>query len=368
MYMEDTDVAKVDRRQGWRRLMHARAMGEVDHANATTIGGTVGLVIAASQIVALALHPPVDGVGPFGWVLAGLVVGIAAVVSWGLIDRARALTSNQLLGLAGVGIVQVTVLASLTGGQPEREVMLFWIVFAAAAQVPARAAAVLAGALLLSLVLVYGGGPDSRALTQLAFDVPLWTGLALLAHMLFGRLRQQRLELREERAGLAELARSDELTGLGNRRALEEALEREEGRVSRGSGVCSIAIVDLDGFKEVNDRFGHLAGDELLRAVADVLRAGLRRPDQSFRWGGDEFALLMPDSDHDAAEQAVARLRRAICETCLGPTGEPVATGWGIAQVTQEVSAREAMARADGLLIAAKQRGRETPGGVLHSS
>ncbi len=89
---------------------------------------------------------------------------------------------------------------------------------------------------------------------------------------------------------------------------------------------------------------------------------------QDFRWGGDEFALLMPDSDHDAAEQAVARLRRAICDTCLGPTGEPVATGWGIAQVTQEVSAREAMARADGLLIAAKQRGRETPGGVLHSS
>src|SRR5204862_6949646 len=90
------------------------------------------------------------------------------------------------------------------------------------------------------------------------------------------------------------LARVDPLTGLGNRRAFEESMATEIARSRRHESPLSLLICDLDQFKKINDAYGHLAGDNCLRQVADALRNELRGADVCFRWGGDEFVVVLP--------------------------------------------------------------------------
>ena len=98
-----------------------------------------------------------------------------------------------------------------------------------------------------------------------------------------------------------EKARIDELTGLLNRRALNELITNEIARHSRYGGVLSIIILDLDSFKAFNDNYGHLAGDKLLREIGSITKRAIRSSDQAFRYGGDEFAILLPQTTINAA-------------------------------------------------------------------
>ena len=94
---------------------------------------------------------------------------------------------------------------------------------------------------------------------------------------------------------------------MGNRRAFDEALGHEIARASRAQSTMTVALLDLDSFKALNDRYGHLEGDRLLRLTGDAVERGLRAGDRAFRWGGDEFALLLPDTPYQGAEEALAR-------------------------------------------------------------
>ncbi len=107
-------------------------------------------------------------------------------------------------------------------------------------------------------------------------------------------------------------ARLDELTGLLNRRSLDEMIDSEINRYSRYGGIFSLAILDLDSFKDFNDNYGHLAGDKLLRQVGRTIQGAIRNSDQAFRYGGDEFAILLPQSTIDAASQVAERVRKKI--------------------------------------------------------
>jgi len=107
-------------------------------------------------------------------------------------------------------------------------------------------------------------------------------------------------------------ARLDELTGLLNRRSLDEMIDSEINRHSRYGGVFSLAILDLDSFKEFNDNYGHLAGDKLLRQIGRIIKGAVRTSDQAFRYGGDEFAILLPRTTVDAANQVAERVREKI--------------------------------------------------------
>jgi diguanylate cyclase (GGDEF)-like protein len=109
-----------------------------------------------------------------------------------------------------------------------------------------------------------------------------------------------------------EKARIDELTGLLNRRSLDEMIDNEISRDSRYGGVFSLAILDLDSFKAYNDNYGHLAGDKLLRQVGRIIQGAIRSSDQAFRYGGDEFAILLPQTSVDAASQVIERVREKI--------------------------------------------------------
>jgi diguanylate cyclase (GGDEF)-like protein len=128
----------------------------------------------------------------------------------------------------------------------------------------------------------------------------------LLTSVLGLDLDRSRLQRRLDAAESAAL--SDALTSLGNRRAFDRAVEREEARCARFGHLAGVMVLDLDGLKDVNDTWGHAAGDDLIRRAAGAIRSTLRTADQAFRTGGDEFALLLPEVSEDGLDVLCERL------------------------------------------------------------
>jgi diguanylate cyclase (GGDEF)-like protein len=149
---------------------------------------------------------------------------------------------------------------------------------------------------------------------------------------------------------LQETARTDDLTGLPNRRAWDEELPRELARAARDARPVCVAMLDLDRFKRFNDDRGHQAGDRLLKQAASAWTSLLRTSDMLARYGGEEFSLLLPGCTIDDAQGLVARLRAAM------PDGETVSAG--IACWDETESADDFVGRADQALYAAKRGGR----------
>lgn len=149
-------------------------------------------------------------------------------------------------------------------------------------------------------------------------------------------------------------ARTDPLTGLLNRRALDERLEAELARQARAGGAVSLLLLDIDYFKQVNDDHGHAHGDLVLRGVADAIRAIARTGDVMGRIGGDEFALLVADTDATGAEIVAERLVESI-----RPIGITVSVGAATAGPGEDWTVQTLLGAADRALYAAKRDGRD---------
>jgi diguanylate cyclase (GGDEF)-like protein/PAS domain S-box-containing protein len=163
---------------------------------------------------------------------------------------------------------------------------------------------------------------------------------------------------------LERLAATDPLTGLGNRRRLDERLEHEVARAARSGEPLSLLLCDVDWFKAYNDRYGHQSGDACLAQVAHALDEAIRRPaDLAARYGGEEFALVLPGTSRDGAVSMAERVRAAVRE--LGVVHEEsdgrgtVTISVGCATVTGQWTAAEIIALADRALYEAKARGRD---------
>jgi len=157
-------------------------------------------------------------------------------------------------------------------------------------------------------------------------------------------------------AGLIDLAHTDDLTGLANRRGLFESLNREVARSRRNRKTFSVAMLDFDDFKRCNDRFGHAVGDHLLRLFAQGTVSRLRGQDLIARYGGEEFCLVLPDTDAGGAAEVVEALR--LLGVGVDPVGEPVTFSGGIATWDGRESIDNLVLRADTNLYAAKEGGR----------
>jgi diguanylate cyclase (GGDEF)-like protein/PAS domain S-box-containing protein len=154
---------------------------------------------------------------------------------------------------------------------------------------------------------------------------------------------------------LRHLADHDDLTGLINRRRFQEELERHLAQCRRYGMTGALLVLDLDGFKAVNDNHGHSAGDRVLQAVANALRDRLRESDIVARLGGDEFAVLLPRSSDDAAEQVCRALEEAIPIEVPTPGGRPIEVSVGFAPFADGVeSVDDVLSAADASMYAAK--------------
>ncbi len=203
----------------------------------------------------------------------------------------------------------------------------------------------------------------SRAHAELA---NLNTRYEALVHSLEGIIAQKQQleqELRDANVRLERLASVDELTGLLNRRALEEALHRDLARADRDSKAFSVLLLDIDHFKNVNDTWGHQSGDAVLTMVGDILNRALRTSDVAGRYGGEEFLCLLPATDAAGARVVAERLRVAMLERTVPVIGSfiqvTVSIGIGSVRGPGCRTARESIVRvADECLYRAKAEGR----------
>jgi len=200
--------------------------------------------------------------------------------------------------------------------------------------------------------------------------VMLWNGVTRVAIFtaiayLVSAARRDRDRLRELTERLAELlrretdlARTDPVTGLPNSRYFLEVMTAELAQAKRASTRLTLAYVDVDNFKKVNDRFGHAAGDDLLRSLSTALRETIRAGDLAGRLAGDEFALMLVGVDGQGAEVVANRCLERVRQIALAYPGCDVGLSIGIAAATPDSDTQSLIARADRAMYAAKASGK----------
>ena len=284
--------------------------------------------------------PPTAQLGDLGWVVG---VGVQLLSALGLLlfvrHRGRA-GFSVMLAITWALPIDLAIMQWLAGGwdAPYHELLLPALILGSAGLPPRRFAPFAAGvAAIAMLPALYA--PNSDELLVMVTELTVWLFVTMTLSMLMTRVR-----------GQARLARSDPLTGLANRRALDELFERPT------SERLVLAIGDLDNFKQINDCHGHLAGDSCLAAVAAALTNSARAGDRVFRWAGDEFAILLPGATPEVAVAALERLEAGLGATVREPGGNPVSITFGWAYGEAGTDLRDLIAQADENLIARKDR------------
>lgn len=258
------------------------------------------------------------------------------------------------LALLLTAVTAVAYLERSVAGDLDLRLLYFLIVLSGAILLPRVVALSIAAA--TAVISVGISGDHGSALVV--------NGLTRL--LMYGYAALLTSNWEQERRRLLEMSRIDELTGLYNLRALKEHLPIWLAPAARLGRRMSVMMMDIDGFKSVNDRLGHAVGNDLLREVANLLRFAIRVGDEPFRFGGDEFVLLLSDSDAQGATIVASRIQaiyRSMGQTLRG-TDVEVSFSIGIAVFPDDGDSGDLLlARADEALLEAKRSG---TGKVVH--
>jgi diguanylate cyclase (GGDEF)-like protein len=200
-------------------------------------------------------------------------------------------------------------------------------------------------------------------LSNLLYALLVMPLIALLAYRVTAMtttLKKQHADLEAAMGKLKELATRDELTRTHNRRHMNELLRIQQAHHKRHGQPLSLALIDIDLFKSVNDRHGHAVGDEVLRGFAQVAQSQMRTADLLGRWGGEEFLVVMPNTTRADALVALNRLQERLAEvaTSVMPQGLKITFSAGVTAVEPEERLDAAIERADQAMYRAKSRGR----------
>jgi len=323
-----------------------------------------GCVLLVTQALPLAHKPPF-------WthaLLTGLT-GILGLVLFVLARRNRA-SLDLLFGATFVAVAVIGVLVALSGGMRSvyAELYLFPVIHAAAFQTRRRLGVVLivVSAAFLAPVAYRPGDPDFAAIALICMP-PAILAAAVLS-MVTDAQRRQREKIVARELEARRLAENDALTGLGNYRMFWRHLDAEVARCRRHGDVFSLVIMDLNGFKAINDEHGHQCGDPPLRQVADALGEALRSEDVCCRQGGDEFAVIAVRAEQTEAQELAERLTSAVA--ALRVPGAPdrrlgSSAGWATFG-HPATTADELILRADEALREAKRQ-RRRMGGIARA-
>jgi diguanylate cyclase (GGDEF)-like protein len=294
----------------------------------------------------LPFEPVDDQIGAAGWAIAAGLALLALVTAYLILRREP--SYDDLLVIAYAGIAGIALLNYLAGGGSSAYEDLYVLWLGTGVSHPPRRAiphlAVMVAALALPLAYE---DVNRETVDDMAAE-------ALILVVCGALLTAYQAGVRRHRAGLEagveverRLARVDELTGLGNRRAFDEAITVESIRASRERVPLSVGLVDVDNLSRINADYGHLAGDQSLREVARAIERSLPAGDRCFRWGGDEFVVVMPGTGGETADQVLARMAEAVGESCQAPDGRRISLTWGVAELAPGGTAEELLAAAD---------------------
>ena len=326
-----------------------------DLENAQRISSVLWGLLVLLAVALLPASPPSEPTTGSAWAITGILVALGVLLVSE--NHRRRIQSWGLLLATGYAIVVgVALMQWVAGGvgEPYARLLLLPVVFVAAIQ-PARQIAVFLLFVLVALMapLLYDGWDSNQAGADLASFV-IWCGLGIGGNLLMTGVRAQRLSHAIEEAQAREEARIDSLTGLHNRRAFDELLIAEIARARRLDLPLSVAMVDLENFKEVNDRWSYAQGDRCLREVAETLRANVRQPDFCFRWGGDEFALILSGTPADDTAPIADRLGAEVAKCCKRPDGSALSIRFAVAELRDGMTPAELTELAGMALTGAK--------------
>jgi diguanylate cyclase (GGDEF)-like protein len=327
-----------------------------DMGNAQRLGALLWALVTVLIVLLWILSPPTEAIGTVGWIPAGVIAAVGALLVAAL-RRGRLITTyGWMLAISYGAVVAIAILQWLAGGEgsPYERVFLLPILYVAMLHPPRRIAAFMGFvALAMAAPFIYDGWNSDAAGATFATFV-IWSALAALGSVLMSGVRAQRLALAHEEAQARQEARIDKLTGLHNRRGFDETLEREVERARRHGTRLSVAMIDIHSFKKINDGWGHAEGDRCLREVAVAISTAVRQPDLCFRWGGDEFALILTGTGAGAAAPLGARLKGIVYTSCRRPDDEPMEVTFAVAELGEGMPASELGEMAGMALTAAK--------------
>jgi diguanylate cyclase (GGDEF)-like protein len=309
----------------------------------------------------LPLAPPTHHVGVTGWAIASLALAVLSAGAMRFVKLAE-LRPNEALVWCYLALAAITVLVWLTGGRdaPDYTLVLLWAGYTGASHPPRRVAVYLVALVAAGLAPMTYEPVTLAVVGGFLVRVTVWVLLTILANAWMQNVRSQRATLLAGEMLAKGEARLDPLTQLGNRRGFDEALGRHVNLAQRTGSPLSIVVADLDDFKSINDRFGHLSGDEVLQGAAGALARALRGHDESFRWGGDEFALILPQTDLIGAEVVCERVVREV-GALRRPDEQPLLIACGPAQLVEGMTGSDLIDAADLALMSRKRSTRPAP-------
>jgi diguanylate cyclase (GGDEF)-like protein len=343
------------------RLRTFLARGGYRGADMDVVRRVTGIAafLTALVITALApLAPPDVPLGaPAGWSILCVLVG--GYVLFGLrLERTTDFKPDTALALHYAGLLGVALVIWLSDGResPYTSLFLIWMAVAGASHPSRRTLGIIAATTILAILPFFYDDWSGRFAGDMALRLVIWSVLTMMACVWTTRVRMQRADLMQDEEHAKRQARLDPLTGLGNRRAFDERLDRAIDRARLQAQPLSVIVSDLDDFKEINDSYGHLNGDELLRTAAAAMLAAVRDNDACYRWGGDEFAVLLPGVEQDVAEKVAERVSASIVASCIRPGGDPQTLAWGTAELAPHMQASDLLASADLALMTRKHK------------
>jgi diguanylate cyclase (GGDEF)-like protein len=340
-------------RSYFARMPDPYAGGDLD--NAQRIGSVFFGLQVLLILVLFPLSPPTHAIGSAGWLVALAIEAGGAFVTLGM-HRRRFASWSMLLALCYGAVAAMEAMQWLGGGigAPYERAILLPVFFVAAIH-PPRQIAMFLGFVALALVVPFTyDGWDAQAAGASLASLVIYMGMSLGVNVPMSAIRAQRLAHARDEAEARAEARLDALTGLRNRRGFNEVLG-DEVKLARRLGVpLTVAMIDIVNFKEINDRWSPAEGDRCLCEVAEALASSLRDPDQVFRWGGDEFALILTGTAAEDTGALRDRLALLISSACARPDDEPIEIRFAVAQAQGDETPEEVVEMAGLAMTAAK--------------